>query len=68
MNRIKSASSRVTNHVKTHKFAYAMTTVSILLLVGNTRNLNAFSEFLIEKGIDPLEFSNPEYYAELHPQ
>jgi hypothetical protein len=57
----------VVNHVRRHKGTYFMGTIALALLLANLRASNEMSEFLIEKGIDPLEYFTPEFYAELHP-
>jgi hypothetical protein len=66
MNRIKTAAVSTKNHIESHKGTYAMGLVAIGAIVLQQRNLNEFFKFLEEKGIDPLEFSNPEYYEELN--
>lgn len=52
----KSVPTRFVNHLKRQKVAY----VSTALLIGTVciikRNNESFEKFLIEKGIDPLEY------------
>jgi hypothetical protein len=64
-NKIKSGAHTVKNHVATHKAAYAASAVAIAAIAVQQRNLAEFYAFLDEKGIDKLEFINPEAFAEL---
>lgn len=67
MNKIRTNAVKVKNHVARNKVAYAMTTVSVLLMVGHVRNFKAFDKFLNSKGIDPMEFHFPEMFEEMNP-
>lgn len=65
MNPIKKIAVKTKNHIGRNKVAYGMTAVSILLLQGSIRNQQRFDTFLVEKGINPLEFWNKEMFDEL---
>ena len=57
---------KIVKHVGRHKGTYFMGSIAFALLLANLRNSNEFSEFLIEKGIDPNEFFlTPEDFAAL---
>lgn len=62
--KLKATALRVKNHVVRQKYAYGFATLAALAMWTQQRNMKVFNEFLIEKGIDPLEFYNPEWYAE----
>jgi hypothetical protein len=64
-NKIRNGANSVKNHVKAHKGTYAASTVAIAAIALQQRNLRDFYAFLEEKGIDPLEFTCPEYFAEM---
>lgn len=66
-NRIKSTAVKAKNHVKNNKGAYTLAVIAAMAIRLQHRNLKDFYEFLEEKGIDPMEFYNSEYYEELHP-
>jgi hypothetical protein len=53
------------NHVVNHKFEYAMAAVAIAAIALQQKNLRDMYAFLEEKGIDKMEFLNPEWYEEL---
>lgn len=65
MPRVKNALIKVKNHWKDHQFAYGMTAVAIGAIWLQQANRKAFYKFLVEKGIDPMEYYIPEYYEEL---
>lgn len=54
-------------HVNRNKATYAVGAVAVGMFALQQSNRKAFYAFLIEKGIDPMEYYNPEFYAELHP-
>jgi len=62
---IKTGATAVKEHVKRQKFAYAAAAIAYGAIVLQQRNLKEFYAFLDEKGIDKLEFLNPEAFAEL---
>lgn len=66
LNPIKSKAVSVKNHVIRNRAKYA-TLITFLVMV-EVQHMSAlqWTEFLKEKGIDPLEFYNPEYFAELN--
>ena len=57
---IKNTARKVGNHLNRNKVAYAAGAVAIGAIALQQRNNNAFQNFLTEKGIDPMEFYNPE--------
>lgn len=64
-NKIKSGATTVKDNVMTHKAAYAASAVAIAAIALQQRNLKEFYAFLDAKGIDKLEFTCPEAFAEL---
>lgn len=66
MNNIKSVALKAKNNVTTHKAAYIAGAIAIAAIVLQQHNLKVFYEFLEEKGIDPMEYYCPEYFAELN--
>lgn len=64
-NTIKTRAIATKNHLKSNKVAYAASAVAITAIAVQQSNLSAFYAFLEEKGIDPLEFINPEAFAEI---
>lgn len=62
----KTVASKVGNHLNRHKFTYAAGAVAIAAIAIQQENLKLFKSFLIEKGIDPVEYFNPESLAELN--
>ena len=65
-DRIKSALVTVKNHVKDNKFGYAMAGVALGAIALQQSNRRAFDQFLETKGIDPIEYYNPEYFVEMN--
>lgn len=59
-NKIKVVAVKVKNHVGRHKAAYAFSGLAITAVVLQKTQAKAFEGFLIEKGIDPMEFYLPE--------
>jgi hypothetical protein len=62
---IRSKAVSVMNHVNTHRGLYVGVTVFTIMVALQYRASQQWSEFLVEKGIDPMEFFIPEYYEEL---
>jgi hypothetical protein len=62
---IKKKAVSAKDHVKNNKFAYSASAVAIAAIALQQRNRIAFYAFLEEKGIDPMEYYCPEYFAEL---
>jgi hypothetical protein len=60
----ESIPTRIKNHLKDHKFAYTASAVAIAAIALQQSNARAFLKFLDEKGIDRLEYLNPEMLAE----
>lgn len=65
-NSVKATALKMKNHVAANKFAYVAGAVAIAAIALQQKNLKQFHAFLIEKGIDPIEYYNPEYFAELN--
>lgn len=63
-DKIKDKANKVKEHLTDHKWTYFWATAAILLWNGQSRNIREFDKFMTEKGIDPLEFWNPEWYDE----
>jgi hypothetical protein len=65
---VKSTAVSVKNHVKRNQGKYLIATSALLVLAVALQqtNLKSFYAFLEEKGIDPMEFYAPEYFAELN--
>lgn len=66
MNKVKETALKVKNHVKENKVAYVMTGVAIGVVVIQQAAVRSWMEFLDEKGINRLEFTNPEMFAEMN--
>lgn len=52
------------NHIHDRRGRYASAGTAIAFLLIMNRTGNEITEFLIEKGIDPQEYFNPEAYLE----
>lgn len=65
MNKAKAAFINVKNHLKENQAAYVMGGIAVCAIALQQRNRIMFERFLVEKGLDPLEFYNPEHYEEL---
>lgn len=57
---------KIKNHIGRNKVAYAMGAVAILAIALQQSNVNAFRKFLAEKGINEMEYFNPEMFAEIN--
>jgi hypothetical protein len=66
MNNVKTVALKTKNHLNRHKVAYAAGAVAIAAIALQQHNLKEFTKFLVEKGIDPAEYFNPEALAELN--
>jgi hypothetical protein len=66
MNKIKATARKVTNHVSRNRWTYVASSVAALAILLQQANNRAFQAFLIEKGIDPLEYYCPELLEELN--
>lgn len=64
-NRIKTGAIKVKNHVVRHKAAYAFGGLAITAIALQKQQAKQFEVFLIEKGIDPMEFYVPEVFVEV---
>jgi hypothetical protein len=58
--RIKSGAIKIKNHVVRHKAAYAFGGLAVTAVVLQKQQAKAFEGFLVEKGIDPMEFYLPD--------
>jgi len=63
---IKSKAVSVKNHVARNKVKYAVLGTASVFLYLQYQASAQWTEFMMEKGIDPMEFFNPEYFAELN--
>ena len=63
--KVKSAPTTVKNHVKRNRVSYALGGALIGAIWLQQRNAREFYAFLEEKGIDPLEYTCPEWYEEI---
>lgn len=63
---IKAVTTRVKNHVKRNKVAYAASTIAVLAVWLQQTNAKAFTDFLESKGINPDEFFCPEALEEMN--
>lgn len=61
---IKSKFYSVRNHVHRHRGKYVALGITTMWLMLTDRNSKAWDRFLVEKGIDPLEYWCPEAYEE----
>jgi hypothetical protein len=66
MNKVKSVALKAKNNVTSHKAAYVLGAVAIAAIALQQYNKKMFDEFLTEKGIDLMEYYNPEMLAELN--
>lgn len=64
-NNLKKVARKTGSHLNRNKVAYAASAVAIAAIVLQQRNNNSFQSFLLEKGIDPMEFYMPDFAAEL---
>lgn len=55
---------RVKDHIISHKGSYFFGGLFVGAMAINAHASKEFTKFLIEKGIDPLEYFNPEALAE----
>lgn len=63
--KLKHRAQQVKNHVRYYRGRYAALGVTIFWMTLNLRSANETNKFLISKGIDPLEFTCPEWYDEI---
>jgi hypothetical protein len=64
---IKEKAISAKNHVVRHRAKYAALATLIVMLELQQISNRQWTEFLVEKGIDPLEFFVPEeYFEKLH--
>ena len=63
---VKSKAISVKNHVRRNRGKYIALTVASAFLYLQITSAQQWTEFMVEKGIDPMEFFNPEYFAELN--
>lgn len=59
LNKIKSVAVKAKDHVVRHRCAYAFAGLGITAVVLQKQQAKAFEGFLVEKGIDPMEFYAP---------
>jgi hypothetical protein len=63
---LKDKARKVKEHVVRHRGVYAASLLAITAIALQQSNRKAFERFLIEKGIDPMEYYCPEYFHELN--
>lgn len=63
---ITSKAVSVKNHVLRNKCKYAVLGTASVFMYMQYLASSQWTEFMMEKGIDPMEFFNPEYFAELN--
>lgn len=63
---IKAKALRIMNHVYRHRGKYAVLTTAMVFMYLQSQASKEWTEFMVEKGIDPMEFFVPEYFAELN--
>lgn len=61
---------KIKNHFTTHGFVYVGTSMAVAaaMVAVETYRAKEVKRFLVLKGIDPMEFTNPEMYNELKNQ
>ncbi len=59
-NRIRSTAIKTKNHVMRHKGFYGMGALAVTAIAIQQANVSTFTKFLVEKGIDPMEYFYPE--------
>jgi hypothetical protein len=64
METLKEKALKVKDHVNAHRGIYAACTLALVAIALQQSNRKAFEQFLIEKGIDPMEYYCPEYFHE----
>lgn len=64
-NTIKSTARKVGSHLNRNKVAYVAGAVAVAAIALQQANNNSFRNFMIEEGIDPMKYYNPEFAAEL---
>lgn len=62
---VKKTAVSIKNHVKTHKLELALVVALGAVVALQQSNVQSFTAFLEEKGIDPTEYFCPEYFEEL---
>jgi hypothetical protein len=62
---LKATALKIKNHVVRHRVSYVVGGIASAAIVLQQRNRKAFEGFLVEKGIDPMEFYFPESVQEL---
>lgn len=66
LSSVKKKAVSVKNHVRRNQVKYAIAGTAMVFMYIQYKASEQWSEFLEEKGIDPMEFFNPEYFAELN--
>lgn len=66
LNTVKTKAVSVKNHVVRHRGKYAAGATFIVMLKLQLHTAAQINQFLAEKGIDPMEYYCPEYFAELN--
>lgn len=66
LNAVKAKAVSAKNHVVRNRGKYAAGATFIVMLKLQLHTATQINQFLTEKGIDPMEYYNPEYFAELN--
>ncbi len=66
LNTVKSKAVSVKNHVDRNRGKYAVLVTASVFIYLQSQASKQWTEFLVEKGIDPMEFFVPEYFEELN--
>jgi len=65
LNTVKSKAISTKNHIYRNRARYAAGATFIVMLRMQYLASSQWEEFMIEKGIDPMEFFVPEHFEEL---
>jgi hypothetical protein len=65
LNTVKAKAVSTKNHIHRNRGKYAAGVTFIAMTKLHMIAVSQWTEFLEEKGIDPMEFLNPEYFEEL---
>lgn len=63
-NKTQVVVQKIKNHVSQHKYNYCMLAVACGAVALQQKNVHDFTQFMVEKNIDPDEYFCPEAYEE----
>jgi LPS sulfotransferase NodH len=66
LSTVKKNAVSAKNHIHRNRAKYAAGATLIVMARLNYMAAKQWSDFMEEKGIDPMEFFNPEYFEELN--